>query len=451
MQPVFSILILTKTLSLMDECVDAIFKNTKIHNFEIIILNNSGEYIFPKSSRVTVIAHDNSGTFSSMNNMLAKRARGEYLVFCNDDVIVGEEAIDRLVYTLEKDKSIGMTGGLLLYPDGRVQSCGTVYHDGNPGHIHRGRFNTEIAEYLSVNREYKSITGALTAISRKDFIDIGMFDEDYDYCFEDCDLNLKVIHRLHKKIMYVAKSYSVHLESRTRTNSIIPGLYIFKNKWRKVFSNTKTEIGFVVCSNNEKVLRECLYRAPFITNNIHTVIDPESAAKGLNDGIKASKESIIVCCHQDVILPLDFIDRLTEKLLMYPDFGVMGVAGRAANFDPAGGCILADGTPYCERKEAEVLVLDECLLIIRRDSGLMFNEELTGFHCYGADICLRSALKGLKNYALDISVRHMSQTGTAGPGYWQAMAYIKERYAKEFPRIGFTHGVITEKEIISHI
>jgi O-antigen biosynthesis protein len=107
---------------------------------EIIIVNNGSRcrdtlaYLAELNGKpgpdgrpqVRVIDYDQPFNFSAMNNLAVASARGDYLGFLNDDV----EALDggwyeEVLCQLARP-AIGCVGGLLTYPDGRVQHAGVV-------------------------------------------------------------------------------------------------------------------------------------------------------------------------------------------------------------------------------------------------------------------------------------------------------------------------------------
>lgn len=136
-----------------------------------------------------------------------------------------------------------------------------------------------------------------------------------------------------------------------------------------------------------------------------------SAAQGLNLGIQKASNDLIICCHQDVSFPENFNNTLQEQLkLIGGDFGVVGTFGMGLEYRPSGNIYnphpkkLAGGVLPCQ-----ALSLDEHCLILRRSSGLLFDESYSGFHMYGADICLQAFEKSLTNYIIDSGVNHLSK------------------------------------------
>lgn len=144
-------------------------------------------------------------------NKAASFAKGNYICFLNNDVLVQNEWLTSLVSLLQSSESIGMVGSKLVYPDGRLQEAGGIlWKDGSAWNY--GRLDDpEKPEYNYV-KEVDYISGASIMIRASLWNEIGGFDERYApaYC-EDSDLAFEV--RKHGfKVMYQPKSVIVHFE-----------------------------------------------------------------------------------------------------------------------------------------------------------------------------------------------------------------------------------------------
>jgi len=164
-----------------------------------------------------------------------------------------------------------------------------------------------------------------------------------------------------------------------------------------------------------------------------------SAPAALNLGIAKADNNIIVCCHQDVIFPEKWTTSLFEQINIiegtHKNWGVLGIFGIAKNGMRAGNVIDYCGHSYNLPLPAEVQSLDELCLIIRKDSRLRFDEELSGFHLYGADICLEAMAKGLTNFAIDACVTHTSPGGKLGPDFYEAEEKLFNKWNGRNPPI----------------
>jgi hypothetical protein len=112
------------------------------------------------------------------------------------------------------------------------------------------------------------------------------------------------------------------------------------------------------------------------------------------------------------MFPPNWIAVLFEQISLIEktnkNWGVLGTFGVAKNGMFAGHLIDPSGHFHCLPLSAEVQSFDEHCLITRKDRALRFDEELSGFHFYGADICLEAMAKGMTNYAVDVCVEHLS-------------------------------------------
>ncbi|MGQ0457096.1 MAG: hypothetical protein ACT4OU_08540 [Hyphomicrobium sp.] len=169
----------------------------------------------------------------------------------------------------------------------------------------------------------------------------------------------------------------------------------------------------------------------FIDNTRGAQID---AYRGLNAILNAARAPYVILCHQDVRLLDDdraaLDDRLAELARADPNWAVVGNAGGMAPgqlairiTDPHGVDQRAGALP------ARVQTLDENLLIVRRDARIGFSRDLSGFHFYGADICLHAALMGCSAYVIDFHLEHLSP-GTKNDDFTEAQKAFEAKWSR---------------------
>ena len=81
-----------------------------------------------------VITNDTNMGFVKSCNKGAAVAKGEFLLFLNNDTHVLPHWLDELVETFKVVPEAGLVGAKLLYPDGTLQEAGgIIWNDGSPG------------------------------------------------------------------------------------------------------------------------------------------------------------------------------------------------------------------------------------------------------------------------------------------------------------------------------
>ena len=141
--------------------------------------------------------------------------------------------------------------------------------------------------------------------------------------------------------------------------------------------------------------------------------DPPSAYSALNAMLSQAKGRFVILCHQDVRLIGDSRAKLDERLAeldaLDPSWAVAGNAGGAV----PGKLAMRISDPHGEDRTlgalpARVVSLDENFLVVKAESRIGFSRDLSGFHLYGADICLVADVLGYSAYVIDFHLRHLS-------------------------------------------
>ncbi len=230
-RPLVSIIIPNREeKDMLERCLAAIKKNTRYENYEVIIVENnstSGEILdlykkLRQTREAQVVRWKSSGdgpafNFSAINNYGEKFARGEYLVFLNNDVEVGEGWLSELLPVCQRE-DVGAVGARLVYPDARIQSAGIVLGIGGvAGSLFTG-MNASFSGYMhkaSLLQDLSAVTAAMMIIKRSSFRKAGGFDERLAVAFNDVDLCLR-LRQDGLLVVYDPFAGAVHHESVSR-------------------------------------------------------------------------------------------------------------------------------------------------------------------------------------------------------------------------------------------
>lgn len=201
----------------------------------------------------------------------------------------------------------------------------------------------------------------------------------------------------------------------------------------------------VVAANSEKVLQGNLLGTGEVESatDVCVIWGARSSSSAYNYGLARTRGEVVVFAHQDVFLPKGWALRLNQCLKELtandPQWGVAGIFGVSASGEGIGytystGLGRYVGKPF--RAPTPVRTLDEIILIIRRSSGLFFDEKLPGFHLYGADICLEAESRGMRNYAIPCFALHNScGVKWLPPDFWRAYMYLRRKWWDRLPII----------------
>lgn len=207
-------------------CLESIMKNSEDCTYEVIIANDCSTDLTTRLeeivSGVRMITNKENLRFLLNCNHAAEYAKGEYILFLNNDTQVQPGWLRPLISLMEKDSAIGMVGSKLLYPDGYLQEAGGIlWRDGSAWN-YGNRQNPENSEFNYVH-EADYISGAAIMIRTSLWKEIGGFDQRFvpAYC-EDSDLAFEV-RRHGYKVMYQPQSVVVHFEGISNGTDLASG------------------------------------------------------------------------------------------------------------------------------------------------------------------------------------------------------------------------------------
>jgi GT2 family glycosyltransferase len=171
--------------------------------------------------------------FARACNAGAAQARGELLVFLNNDVEPMPGWLEALRGHAAGAPEAAAVGAKLLYPNGTVQHAGVVFgQDGYPHHLYAGF----AAEHPAVNRSRRlqAVTGACLLVRRAAFEEVGGFDPGYLNSLEDVDLCLRLA-EAGGEVHYCHEAVLVHLESasRGRSDRFESSVALYRERWRE--------------------------------------------------------------------------------------------------------------------------------------------------------------------------------------------------------------------------
>jgi glycosyltransferase involved in cell wall biosynthesis len=210
-QPLVSVIVPNRDrLEFLQPCLEGLLGRTAYRNLEVLVVDNQStdpdvlsyyaalQQAYP--DQIRVLSYDAPFNFSAQCNLGASQARGEYLLFLNNDIeIVQPEWLERLLMHAQRPE-VGMVGAKLVYPEtGKVQHGGIVLGNSNllMGVANHFGMDCKLDDPGYMNRMqcdlYLSAVTAACMMMRKDvFVEAGGFNEELKVLFNDVDFCLRV-------------------------------------------------------------------------------------------------------------------------------------------------------------------------------------------------------------------------------------------------------------------
>ncbi len=224
-------------------CVDSVLATTRDVDVELVLIDNGSsepETVtllerLAEHAQVHLLADPRPFNWAQLNNAGARTARGEVLLFLNNDIEAHATGwLEALCgHALRSD--VAAVGARLLYPDRRVQHCGIVVGlGGAAGHPLAGLPASDPG-YLSMaalTRECSAVTGACLATRRGVFDELGGFDESLGVDLNDVDYCLRSLRRGYR-VLFEPAAELVHHESPSRgTAGGVTDIVNFVSRWK---------------------------------------------------------------------------------------------------------------------------------------------------------------------------------------------------------------------------
>lgn len=199
---------------------------------EILIVDNGSMPVvqaFYKTleddSRIEIIRMPGPFNFSAMCNAASRRARGDCLVFLNNDIaVVASDWLGPLIAHAMRP-GVGAVGARLLFPDGSIQHAGVaVGMGGYADHVNHGAPADDrgYLKRIGVVHEISAVTGACIAVAAQKFHAVGGFDAvNLPVELNDIDLCLRLAAAGWATLM-CPQSVLMHHQSASRGFSLRP-------------------------------------------------------------------------------------------------------------------------------------------------------------------------------------------------------------------------------------
>jgi O-antigen biosynthesis protein len=217
---------------LLTRCVRGVRERTAYPDIELLVVDNDSRCrdalacleTLNGASGVRVLRHPGAFNFAAICNRAAAQARGEVLVFLNNDTDVIDGGWLAELASLARDPRNGCVGAKLLFGDGSIQHAGirlggrAVAANACAGCPRDGGGHGDL---LRDRRTVSAVSAACLAIRRQLYLELGGMDESLPVAYNDVDLCLAAEAVGYRNLFTpFAELYHLEGQSRGRTRTL---------------------------------------------------------------------------------------------------------------------------------------------------------------------------------------------------------------------------------------
>jgi GT2 family glycosyltransferase len=231
-EPTVSVVIPNRNAAgVLRACVSGLLERTTYERLDVVIVDNGSTEpdalelyrSLESDSRVRIVPFIQPFNYSAACNAGAAAARGDFLLFLNNDTeVIQPDWLHELIRWAQLPH-VGVVGAKLLYPDRLIQHAGVVFGLGLVGHIfaRAPEGTTGVFGSSEYYRNYLAVTGACQMMRRGVFAELGRYDERFQLTFSDIVLCMEAW-KAGYRVVYTPHARLVHHESHTRQKNESP-------------------------------------------------------------------------------------------------------------------------------------------------------------------------------------------------------------------------------------
>ncbi len=253
----FSIVVLThNNAELTRRCLSSVLGSAD-SDWELVVVDNGstdgtrellGDFVvqYKRAGRTlrTIFNDGNRGCSTGRNQGIANTT-GEFLVFMDNDVAVGDGRwLSKLRAALESTPRVGIAVPKLVFAadPGMIQCAGgAVSRTGRVQFVGRGE-RADDPRY-GVRREIQFGISACMMVAREVVREIGLFDEafnpvqfeDVDYCYRARSKGWRVVYEPTVTMLHDESATTAGVRRRSNAYTVVKHGMIFKERWRHMF------------------------------------------------------------------------------------------------------------------------------------------------------------------------------------------------------------------------
>lgn len=235
------------------DLLNSVARHAGTQAVEIIVVDNGSvhdqESVFRAAyPNVIYVRSEKNLGFAGGNNLGIRHAKGDYLLFLNNDTEITADFVSKLREELDRQPTIGLISPLILYFEDKhkIQYAGYTPMNYFTGRNHGvGFLEDDRGQYDAMTAETGYCHGAAMMCRRSDLARVGMMEEHFFLYYEELDWCEK-FKRAGFTLGFTGKAKIYHKESMSvGKESPLKTYFMTRNRWLFIRRNAKPLQAFV--------------------------------------------------------------------------------------------------------------------------------------------------------------------------------------------------------------
>ncbi len=225
--------------ALILDCLRSICDNSDGLDIETYVVLNasnddSEQSINEQFPHVKLIINEEKLGFTHNHNMVMRRGKGRYFLVLNDDTVILDNALKKMVDFMDGSEDVGVVGCKILNGDKSLQwSCGKAFSH-KLEYLRSGLLRPALpflpVQHFKKTKQVSWLTGACIMARAKATREVGLFDENIVIYYEDGDWCYRMIQEGWKVVFY-PEAEIIHYHGQTRKHHLARDTFIiFQSK-----------------------------------------------------------------------------------------------------------------------------------------------------------------------------------------------------------------------------
>jgi len=220
---------------LLSGCLSSIYNAVEGHDYEVIVVDNdsndkSAEMVQKEYPQARLIRNRTNKGFSKACNQGILLSGGRNILFLNNDTEILGDSLKAMTEFLDQHNGVGIIGAQMLSLEGKAYRSCFRFPNLLEQLFARKIFNSKIMDSCPISLIYPDwnsgktievdwVSGAALMIKKEVIQQIGSFDEEFFFYFEDVDLCFRA-NQVGFKVCYLPQAKIIHGgQSSTRHDS----------------------------------------------------------------------------------------------------------------------------------------------------------------------------------------------------------------------------------------